>query len=234
MARGEVLLLAGGRHEAPRGSDSVMAQALRRLGGQAPVLAYIGAASEDSIPFRHMISALLESSGAGKILPVNLCRKGASLTRVRALLENADAVFLSGGDVERGMEVLENSGISAHLRLLAAQGKPFVGLSAGSILLGRTWIRWRDPEDDASAEPFRCLGIADLICDTHDEASGWSELKALLQLLPKGSEGWGIPAGGALFIQAAGTMEWIGERPVLLRQESRSGQEEAPAGSRRR
>ncbi len=232
MGRGEVLLLAGGRREAPHGRDSVMAQGLRRLGGQAPVLAYVGAASDDSIPFRHMISAMLNASGAGKILPVNLCRKGASLTRARALLDDADAIFLSGGDVERGMEVLEGSGISTHLRALAGQGKPFVGLSAGSILLGRTWIRWRDPEDDASAEPFRCTGIADVICDTHDEASEWSELKALLRLLPKGSEGWGIPAGGALFIQATGTIEWIGKRPVLLRQESRTVQEETPVRSR--
>ena len=232
MARGEVLLLAGGRREAPHGRDSIMAQALRRLGGRAPVLAYVGAASDDSIPFRHMISALLSASGAGRILPVNLCRKGASLTTAVALLDDADAVFLSGGDVERGMEVLESSGISAHLSVLAGQGKPFVGLSAGSILLGRTWIRWRDPEDDASAEHFRCMGIADLICDTHDEACGWSELKALLQLLPKGSEGWGIPAGGALFIRPTGTIEWAGKQPVLLKHESHTVKQETPVGSR--
>ena len=48
-------------------------------------------------------------------------------------------------------------------------------------MLSRQWIAWSDPDDDATAAPFDCLGFAPLLCDTHAEEDDWNELRALLE-----------------------------------------------------
>jgi len=223
LSRKPVFLLAGGRGKG-RGQRAILSAAIASAGKLAPSLAYVGAAAGDSVPFRLLISGFLKPAGAGPILPVKLCGRRPNIARAKAVLDGADAVFVSGGDVEEGMRVIEDTGVAAHFRSLAEQGKPFIGLSAGSILLARSWVRWRDPEDDASSELFSCLGIAPVYCDAHDEASGWSELKALLSLLPEGEEGWGIPSGGAL-IAGEGLVTWMGPVPARFKRIDASIQE---------
>ena len=80
---------------------------------------------------------------------------------------------------------MQEKNITDFLVGLYKQGKPFFGISAGSIMLAQEWIRWRDPEDDTTAEIFPCLGIAPVICDTHGEEDGWEELQALIALEKK-------------------------------------------------
>lgn len=223
MDRKPVFLLAGGRGR-KRGERAILSAAIASAGKPAPSLAYVGAAAGDSTPFRILISGFLKPAGAGRIVPVKLCGRRPDVAGAKAVLDGADAVFVSGGDVEGGMRVLEDTGVAGHFRSLAEEGKPFIGLSAGSIMLARSWIRWTDPQDDASAELFPCLAIAPVYCDTHDEAFGWSELKALLGLLPEGGEGWGIPFGGAL-IAGEEAIRWMGPLPARFKRVHGSIQE---------
>ena len=118
-------------------------------------------------------------------------------------------VFISGGDVEAGMEVLEERQILPFLRELFERGKPFFGTSAGSIMLAWQWVRWEDPDDDATASIFPCMGFAPIVCDTHGEAEGWEELRTLLRLSPEGTLGYGIPAGAGLCVYPDGKLEAI-------------------------
>lgn len=212
-----VTLLAGSPGEGKGSADMVLRRALAALGKAAPTLAYLGCASGESVPFRLFISRRLKAGGCGRVVNVDLGGRRPDLSAARSGLDGADAVFVSGGDVELGMAALDRHGLSPYLRSLAGQGKPFIGLSAGSIMLGRSWIRWRDPLDDASAEIFPCLAVAPLVCDTHDEADGWTELQALLRLLPEGSDGWGIPSGGDLLARPDGTVTWTGRPPAHFR-----------------
>ena len=212
-----VTLLAGSPGGRNGRADMALRRALAALGKEAPTLAYLGCAAGESVPFRLMISKLLKACGCGQIVNVDLGGRRPDLSAARSGLDGADAVFVSGGDVELGMAALDRHGLSPYLRSLAGQGKPFIGLSAGSIMLGRSWIRWRDPLDDASAEIFPCLAVAPLVCDTHDEADGWTELQALLRLLPEGSDGWGIPSGGDLLARPDGTVTWTGRPPAHFR-----------------
>lgn len=214
---GPVHLLAGGKKESRSPRSGALSRAIAALGKRGPSLAYVGAASGDSNPFRLMIAGFLRAAGAGEVLPVALCRKRPDLAGAMALLDGCDAVFVSGGDVEEGMRVLREKGVCEHLRALHSQGKPFIGVSAGSILLARSWIRWADPDDDASAEVFPCLDIAPLYCDTHEEDAGWPELRALLGLLPDGAEGWGIPSGGGLHVRGEGEVRWTEPAPARFR-----------------
>jgi len=180
--------------------------AIAALHKKKPLVAYVGAASKDSVPFRKMISMAL--SGA-RVEPANLASARAKVSAARQLLEECDLVFISGGDVELGMRIVRERGVDEHLRGLARSGKPFLGVSAGSIMLGERWVRFGGA-DESQAEPFDCLGIAPVTIDCHDEDGGWSELLALLKVLPDGTVGYGVPSKGCLRIDPKGKLSAMG------------------------
>ncbi len=205
-----IYLLAGGRGSLRADRDPLLTRVLTSCGAPHPAIAYVGAASGDSQPFFAMISRHMRGCGAGQVTLAPLSSKRARLEKARTILESADMVFISGGDVEVGMKVLEERQILTFLRELLERGKPFFGSSAGSIMLGRQWVRWGDPDDDATAGLFPCMGLAPVVCDTHGEAEGWEELRALLRLAQEGTMGYGIPTGAGLRVYPDGTVEALG------------------------
>lgn len=170
-----------------------------------PLVAYVGVASNDNAGFRKMLGAMFIGTGVC-LEPVHLARKTSKVSAARQLLHDCDLVFMSGGDVEHGMKLLDNRGVSDDLRSLAAAGKPFVGISAGSIMTCHSWVRFPD-NDDSRAEPFACLGIVPVIMDAHSEADDWSELRVLIALLNSRGDkpiGYGVPSKGCLRVELAG------------------------------
>jgi hypothetical protein len=77
-------------------------------------------------------------------------------------------------------------------------------------MLAKSWVRWKDPDDDSSAELFSCLGLAPIICDTHGEQDNWEELKAALKLSEDGEKGYGIVSGTAIKVYPNGKVEALG------------------------
>jgi cyanophycinase-like exopeptidase len=221
QTRGALYLVAGDPRRRGRGKDPLLAGILSAIGRDAPAVAYVGAASNDNRIFFMWLSGLLKKAGAGSVRLLPLASRRADVGKVRDRLECSDVIFISGGDVELGMRVLERHGLPPVLARLHGAGKPFIGLSAGSIMLARSWVRWRDADDEATAAMFPCLGLAPLLCDTHAEADGWSELGTLLRLMGPGSGGFGIPSGAALSVAADGSLSALGA-PVP-RFESRQG-----------
>ena len=205
-----VYLLAGGRGSRRKDGDPLLQRILAASGVPHPSIAYVGAASDDDRPFLLMLSTYMRRAGAGQVTLAPLVSKRAKLDKTRAILESADMVYISGGDVEAGMKVLEQRQILPFLRQLYEGGKPFFGISAGSIMLAQQWVRWEDPDDDSTASPFPCMNFAPLLCDTHGEGEGWEELRALLTLTPEGTVGYGIPSGGGLTSYPDGRVEAIG------------------------
>jgi len=204
----DIFLVAGGSESRRRG-DPLLAGILARIGRARPAVAYIGAASNDNRVFFMWVASLLKKAGAGSVQLAPLASRRADLAGARRLLQEADLVFVSGGDVEAGMGVLERTGVCGLIGELHQAGKPFIGMSAGSIMLSRGWVRWADPDDDRTAAVFPCLGLAPLFCDTHAEKEDWLELKALLRLTGAGM-GFGIPSGAALQIGAGGSLSALG------------------------
>jgi len=206
-----VYLIAGGRSaRVLRGPDPLMQEALRLAAVVRPSVAYVGAASEDASAFLGMIERRLAESGAGNVRLAPLCGVGADPPKAMRIIEGSHIVFLSGGDVEAGMKILQERGMADFFRDQYRMGKPFFGLSAGSIMLAKEWVRWQDPDDDSTAELFPCLGLAPVICDTHAEADGWEELKAALGLKPEGVTGYGITSGACLKVLPEGGVEALG------------------------
>ena len=145
-----------------------------------PLVAYVGAASGDNAGFRRMISGMMSGT---RVEPVLLASKTAKVSAARTLLEDCDLIFMSGGDVHAGMQVLGNRGVDDDLRRLASAGKPMLGISAGSLMLAQEWIAFASDDGD-DGEIFECLGIVPVIVDAHSEDDGWSELRALLRQRP--------------------------------------------------
>ena len=85
-----------------------------------------------------------------------------------------------------------------------------VGMSAGSIMLGRAWVHFtgRDAtkraheRDQRAPQLFSCLGLAPVYADAHAEEDSWHELKVLLELLGRAGEraplGYGLTREGGL------------------------------------
>jgi peptidase E len=178
-----------------------------------PVVAYVGAASNDNAGFFTMIKTAVTTSTSARMRLAKIASPRASASDARALLAECDLVFVSGGDVEHGMKVLHDRDMVTHLRTLARAGKPMFGISAGSIMLSREWVRFPD-DDAAKAELFPCLGIAPLHADAHAEADNWDELRVLVDLLRRRKEGkeigYGLTRKGGLRVDIDETGAKIG------------------------
>ena len=201
-----VYLLAGRSRKTP---DPLLQLVFRESGTPSSTIAYVGTANGDDAGFFDRMAGAFREAGAGRISHALITPEKADLKKAKDILESADIVFISGGDVEMGMRALKEKGMVRFLSRLYEQGKPFFGLSAGSIMLAREWVRWQDP-DDATAELFPCLGIAPVICDTHDEEDGWQELKMALKLEQDNVRGYGIVSGTAIKVCPDGCVEALG------------------------
>jgi cyanophycinase-like exopeptidase len=179
-----------------------------------PVIAYVGVASDEDKGFFRFMEGEMVKGAPCEVRQVLIARPKADLDKAREMLHGADAVFMSGGDVEAGIKTLKAKGMFDIFGELRRQGKLFFGASAGSIMLGSEWVKWHDAEDDSTAELFECLGIAPVICDTHAEEDDWVELKAALALKEDGAVGYGIPSGGCLKVHPDGRLEAIGKAVV--------------------
>jgi peptidase E len=203
-----IYLMAGGR--GAKATDIVMKSIFSELAKPGPAIAYIGAASDDDKEFFGFIGEMIKRGGDCTLTQVFLCAKKADILKAKDILNRSDAVFMSGGDVEAGMQVLQDKGLCDFFKELYQSGKLFFGASAGSIMLAAEWVRWRDPDDDSSAEMFPCLGIAPVLCDTHAEADHWEELQWALKLKNTGLIGYGIATNSCLKVSPQGELEALG------------------------
>lgn len=216
-----IYLLAGGPDAKRKSPDPLLQMALGELDKTNPSVAYIGAAHGDSRAFYLFIRGLIVAAGAGDVDLVPLVKKNVDLEKAQSIIRSADCIFVSGGDVKVGMDVLNERSVVPLIKKRYREGALLIGVSAGSIMLAKQWIDWPDENSDESAELIPCMNIAPVLCDTHGEADGWNELHSLIRLTEENQVGYGIPSGGAMRILADGTIEAL-QKP-LFRIEKRDG-----------
>lgn len=206
-----VYLLSGDSYHHRKSRDPLIREMLNETGSAEPSVAYIGTASGDDPLFFKVIQSLFQRTGAGRVDLIPLANPASDLHDARHLIESADVIFISEGDVDVGMRTLRERGVTELIRERYQAGAVLAGFSAGSILLSQQWVRWSNPDDDSTAEPFDCIGIIPLVCDMHDEADGWEELKTLLKLRRVDGEiGYGIPTSMGLRVHPDQRIEAIG------------------------
>ena len=205
-----VYLLASGRRAARQGPDPILQAIFKESGKVSPTIAYSGTANGDDEGFFNRMTEAFREAGAGKISHALISPARANLKKAQDILKSADIVFISGGDVDRGMDGLREKDMIGFLTQLYQQGKPYFGASAGAIMLAKEWVRWPDPDDNSSAELFPCLDFAPIICDCHDEESGWEELREALKLKEDGAKGYGLTSGTTVRVFPDGKVEALG------------------------
>lgn len=205
---GSLLFTAGGKHGRKGKGDPLIAEFIKKLGLSAPKTACLGAASADDPSYYSFVKSVLMASGAGEVFPA----KFSDGKRIH----KADLIFVSGGDVESGMDILEKTHALGLLTELFRNGIPFAGVSAGSIMMCRSWVRWSNPDDDSTAGIFPCLRFTDFICDTHDEEDDWRELKTALSHCPDGTLGYGLPSGSGLRVDPDGSLHACGDNITVF------------------
>jgi len=205
-----VYLLAGGRPRNPQTPDPLIQAVFRKSGKTLPSIAYIGTANGDNGDFFNRMARAFREAGASRVIHAVVSPEGADLKTARGILESADIIFISGGDVDMGMRLLKEKNMIESLNGLYERGKLFFGTSAGAIMLAKEWVCWRDPDDNSSAELFPCLGYAPVVCDCHDEEGGWQELKTALRLEEDNIKGYGLVTGTALIVFPDGRLKALG------------------------
>ena len=212
------MLLAGGRSDDPQQMVRLLSQALSSQPN--PVIAYIGTANGDSpIYFERMASSLYQA-GAKEVLLVSLATDTPALDKAREILSAADTIFLAGGEVEDGIYWLKRHGIDKLLHKLYKEGKLFVGVSAGPIMMGSHWVHWDVPEKYETASLFDCLGIIPALFDVHGEEEDWHELKTALRLLGDGAQGYALPRESMISADNQGRMVNLAKEPLVFVNES--------------
>ena len=208
------ILIAGGRPANPDDADRMFSHTLSGL--EKPKVAYIGTANGDSHPFYLRMRSTLLESGAGKVTKVRLASKKVDVSKAKQTLAEADVIFLSGGEVEDGMVWLQQHDLVGFLNDLHKAGKRFVGVSAGTIMIGSHWVHWDVEGDDDTSSLFDCLGISPLLFDVHGESEDWVELKAALKLLGDGAIGYGLPSGCAVAADHQGGLKPLEKEPLIF------------------
>jgi cyanophycinase-like exopeptidase len=209
----------GSRHF---GTKPYLADAVRLTARDKPVALYIGAASGDDRHFGAALSTLLKGAGVRKVLWPKLSKgKEKDASAARAGLDEADLVFVGGGDVEAGVRALRDADLVGKLHGAAKRGVVFAGMSAGAIMLGERWIRWpREGAGDDEAETYECLGIAPCSLDTHGEGDRWQETQSFAAVrareLGKKAVAYGVPSGAALVIHCDGSMRARGDAVTVF------------------
>jgi hypothetical protein len=186
------------------------------LAGARPLVAWVGAANEDSLPWFERHDKVLRP------------RYGADLRMVRTgfaddsqrLVDEAPVIYLPGGDVSVLAGRLRALGLDETIRRRHAEGALVVGVSAGAIGLTRWWVEF--PEDGRPPYRIPCVGALPIAVDCHDEESDWEELRALLDAWQREEPGavvdaYGIPAGGALEVATSGAVTSLGPAAKRLR-----------------
>lgn len=204
-----VYLLAGGRLILRETTSTLLHHIFKEIGIASPRVAYVGSANQDTETFYQRTADLLKAAGALTVNHALISPEGANIEKAQEILASAHIVFISGGDVFEGIKTLKEKNMISFLRGLYEKGKPFMGISAGSIMLAETWVRWNNSDDDSTAELFPCLGFAPVICDTHDEDNDWEELKMALKLSKEEQKGYGIVSGTAIKVSSNSTIETL-------------------------
>lgn len=182
--------------------------ALAGMSRDAPICAaYIGASNGDRPEFYDIFEAAVDALGLFDRRMIDSSFPADD----RAFLGHARLVVLAGGDVRRGWDTFEESGMKDAILGRYAQGAVLVGISAGAVQLGRYGIA--EAPESRGGELLEVFGLVPAVIDTHDEQAGWGRLSRAVRSLEGRAVGLGIPSGGGVVVHPDTTMEPV-RRPA--------------------
>jgi cyanophycinase len=166
-----------------------------------PAAAYVGASNGDVKEFYSIFEAAMDAVGIADRRMID----SSFDSEDRAFMERAQLIVLSGGDVQRGWNTFERSGLKQQILASYAHGATLVGISAGAVQLGRRAVV--DTAEASRHELIDMFNLVPAIIDVHDEAREWARLSRTIHLLEGTITGLGIPTGGGIVAHPEGTLE---------------------------
>jgi cyanophycinase-like exopeptidase len=176
--------------------------ALDGLARHTPLTAaYIGASNGDRPEYYEIFEAATDAIG------ITHCRMIDSSFGPddRAFLKDAQLIVLAGGDVRRGWNTFEKTGMKDVILGRYVKGAVLVGISAGAVQLGRYGIV--ETAESIGPELLDVFKLVPMVIDTHDERAEWARLKRTIHSLKGAAAGLGITSGGGVIVHADTTIE---------------------------
>jgi cyanophycinase len=175
--------------------------------GRTIPAAYIGASNGDIKEFYSIFAGAMDALGITERRMIS----AAFDAQEREFLERAQLIVLAGGDVQRGWNTFEKTGMKEVILARYAQGAVLVGVSAGAVQLGRRAVA--ETEASAALQVIDAFNLVPAVIDVHDERREWARLSRTVHMLEGEITGLGIPTGGGLVAHPDGTLEAV-RRPV--------------------
>lgn len=166
---------------------------------------YIGASNKDKIEFYELFKAAMNN---WEIFDCDMINSGFSKTD-KENLENADLIFLSGGDTKSGWDIFKETGIKDIIIKKYHEGTFIIGVSAGAVQLG--WQMLVNDKVTLSNTVVDMLKLAPFVIDVHQESNEWGNIKSLLKLSSNMKRGFGIPFGAGIIYHPDQTLEITGK-----------------------
>lgn len=137
--RGTLIIIGGGEDRDSRGERVILREIARRVSGGKLVLATV--ASREPREYFKEYQAAFADLGLGELVELYVQDRAEAGDRDKLdVLEDAAAVFFTGGDQLRITSQIGDSGIEARVRALFRRGGMIAGTSAGASVMSETML----------------------------------------------------------------------------------------------
>jgi len=170
-----------------------------------PKLLFVPTASMDSEDY---VAAIQETYGDRLGCDIEVLRLWSEdrwLPTIVRKLQDADLIYVGGGNTKAMLEKWREAGVDRELRRLVAEGKPVAGLSAGAICWFRVgnsdWPQYESIPNVLTAR-LECLGLVDLVVCPHTKCESF-RLEEFRQMM-RSESGVGLGLDDCCAIQIQG------------------------------
>lgn len=213
------LLIIGG-HEDKRHDRAILECFARLCGGRGAEVAVLGVASERPREVEDVYRPVLEDLGL-QVMFLDLRDRAAAQDEAAARrVEEADALFFTGGDQLRITSLLGGTRVDAAVRARWQAGAPLAGTSAGASALSGTMIVGGDGDATPALNTIQMapgLGLLpNTVIDQHFAQRG--RIGRLLSALAQNPAvlGIGVDEDTAVVVTPDGLFEVVGSRTVTV------------------
>jgi cyanophycinase-like exopeptidase len=172
------------------------------IGDGPRTAAYIGASNGDDPGSFAIFREAMESIGISDCRMVRASFSADDAGRVA----QADIILLAGGDVGRGWNIFEQTGLKELIYRRYFEGALLIGLSAGAVQLGLLGCSTGQPAADNLIKTF---GLIPFVVGVHEENEDWKTLKLTIRLASAQVHGIGIPGGAGIVYHSDSSIEAI-------------------------
>jgi cyanophycinase len=185
-----------------RNNDSLFLDFIKELCAKtAPKAAYVGASNGDDPAFYSIFEAAMEGIGIRDSKMIHSSFPDDD----RLFFSESDIILLAGGDVEKGWNVFNETGLKDLVFKKYYEGAILIGISAGAVQLGLFGLVEEKPVNKL-IDTFK---LVPFMIGAHEEKEEWRSLSETIQLLNGTAKGIGIPTGGGLIYYPDQSIEAI-------------------------